>query len=128
MTSLAFMFDCVPEPVCHTNKEVIVELPLDDLFCRRDDEVGPVLRKPVELRVDQGRGLLQDPESPNHVYGHPVVPDREMMKGSLGLGTPVPVGGHVHGTHAIGLFPCFWPHLAPRILAWFPGATQLISA
>ncbi len=43
MTSLAFMLDCVPDPVCQTTREVVEEL-----------EVGNLLRGLLDGLTDRG--------------------------------------------------------------------------
>ena len=41
ITSLTFMLVWVPEPVCHTDeREMLVELAVDDLLRHRDDRLG----------------------------------------------------------------------------------------
>ena len=57
MTSLAFMFVCVPLPVCQTDeREVVVELALDDLVGGLDDERRAFSgAEQAELAVDERR-------------------------------------------------------------------------
>ncbi len=67
MTSLAFMFVCVPLPVCQTNeREVVVELAVDDFVGGADDEVDLLRRQRAQLAVDQRGGLLEDAERADH--------------------------------------------------------------
>ena len=54
MTSLAFILDWVPEPVCQTANEVIVELSSDDLRGRFDDGLAAGIQltlRHVDLRT-----------------------------------------------------------------------------
>ena len=89
MTSLTFMFDWVPDPVCQTNSgNSGVVLAGDDLVRRAVDELGLVLREPAQLGVHPGRGLLHDAVSPVHRLGHPVVADGEVVERALGLRAP----------------------------------------
>ena len=93
---------CLPD----VEGEVLVELPLDHLVCRSDEQIGHVLRQPAVGGVHQCRRLLQDPHRPDHLDGHPIgrrVTDREVVQGTLGLRPPVPGGVDGDLADAVGL-------------------------
>ena len=104
MTSLAFMLDWVPLPVCQTLRgKWSSSLPVGHLPGGGDDQ-GRLLRGHLaQVGVDLGRGLLQDADGPDQGRGHPVVADGEVVEGAGRLGPPVPVGRHLDGPHAVGL-------------------------
>ena len=61
ITSLAFMFDCVPEPVCQTTSgKCVVELAVDHLLGGRDDGLADLRVEPPERHVGLGGGALDD--------------------------------------------------------------------
>ena len=63
ITSLAFMLDWVPEPVCHTDeREMRVELALDDLLGGGDDRLADFGVEPAERHIGLGRRALDDAE------------------------------------------------------------------
>ena len=73
-----------------------------------DDEPGLVLGQEAQLEVHERRGLLEDAERVDQLARHPVVADREVVEGALGLGAPVAVGGDVDGAVTVR----FTPHRA----------------
>jgi hypothetical protein len=97
------MFDCVPDPVCQTNREMIVERACDDLVGGPDDRVRLPFRQPPALGVDQRARLLDDAIGARDLDRHAVAPDREMMQRPLRLRPPVAVRGHRHVAHAVEL-------------------------
>jgi hypothetical protein len=93
MTSLAFMFDCVPLPVCQTTSgKWSSKLTLVDL---------------AQFAEGQGRRFLDEAKSPDDGGREAVAADPEMLDGALSLRAPVPVGGNLDGAHAIAFKPKF---------------------
>ncbi len=92
MTSLAFMFDCVPEPgLPDVEREVLVELPGRDLLGSLDDERADALGQTTGLVVDLGAGLLEQAHGVDDVAGHALgvrVADGEVVQRALRSGHP----------------------------------------
>ena len=106
ITSLTFMFVCVPLPVCHTNSgNSSSSLPARISSAARDDEVGLVVGELAEVAVHERGGLLEDGHAADHRARHAVVADGEVVERALRLGAPVPVVGHLDRAHAVGLGP-----------------------
>ena len=64
ITSLAFMFDWVPEPVCQTDeREVVVELAVDHLLGRGDDGGRDRRIELAEVAVRLGAARLTMPSA-----------------------------------------------------------------
>ena len=74
MTSLVFMFDCVPSCLPPKGK-VIVEMPFQHFLGCSDDEVAHFGVELFEGHVGFGGGLFEDAECSNHAGWHGVVPD-----------------------------------------------------
>ncbi len=85
-------------------REVVVELPVDHLVCRRDDELDLIRRQRLQVAVHERRGLLQDAERADHRPGKMLGADVEVMKRSLRLRAPVAVGGDGDLAHGVGFF------------------------
>ncbi len=104
MTSFAFMFVLVPEPVWNTSiGKVRVVLACGDLGRGRVDGGGHVGLQQIEARVGAGRGLLHEPERADEAAGHREAADREILDGSLGLGAPQGIGRDRQLAHAVAL-------------------------
>ena len=102
MTSFAFMFVCVPLPVCQTNSgKWSSSLPSMTSSAARDDQIDLVLRQRAELAVGQRGGLLEHAERADHRPGKVLPADAEVMQRSLGLGAPVAVRGDRDLAHAV---------------------------
>jgi hypothetical protein len=59
----------------HAQREVVVELAVDDLVGGVDDALDLVPRQLTELAVGQRGGLLEDAERADHRAGEPVLAD-----------------------------------------------------
>ena len=67
ITSLAFMFDWVPEPVCQTDqREMVVELAVDHFLGGRDDGLADLRVELAQRHVGLGRGALDDAQRAHH--------------------------------------------------------------
>ena len=92
MTSLAFMFVCVPLPVCQTlSGKCSSSLRVCHLACRLLDQLGDRRVELPELGVGPRRRLFQYPDRPQQRAWHDVVADREVNQGARRLGSPVAV-------------------------------------
>ena len=85
-------------------RKVVIQFAFDDLITGLGNEIGDVARKLSELRIRQRRGFLQNAERLDHrpTPHEGLAPDVEVVKRPFGLGTPVPVGGHINGAHRVG--------------------------
>ena len=115
ITSLAFMFDCVPEPVCQTTSgKCWSSLPSITSFAALTI-ASPSLRvEPAEAHVGLRRGALDDAERPHDRLGHALAADREVLDRALGLRAPVAVGRNVDRSEGVGLDA----HLGLPVDAW----------
>jgi hypothetical protein len=85
ITSLAFMFDEVPEPVWNvSNGELVVVNAFGHAAGGRDDRVGEVPVQHPKVRVDLGRG--------GHDLGQPVDVARVEALGRRSGSSPPPAG------------------------------------
>ena len=125
MTSLAFMFDCVPEPVCQTTsgKWSSRSPAITSSAARCTSREISSSSSPSSL-VRPGTGPLHQPErlDDGTTPDEAVAPDREVPDAALGLGAPVAVGGDVDATHGVGLGAGLGGHAATvsavRSAAW----------
>ena len=93
-------------------REVVVELAGDDLVTGLRDEVRDVGGQLAQLRVGQGRGLLQDAEGAHHraTPHEGVASNVEVVQRTLGLSAPVAVRGDLNGAHRVGFGTGFLCH------------------
>ena len=104
MTSLAFMFDCVPLPVCQTTSgKCASSLPSMTSSAARDDEARLRRVELAEVLVGEGGGLLHDAEGADDGSAEALPADLEVLQGPLRLRAPVPVGRDLDLPHAVGL-------------------------
>ncbi len=104
ITSLAFMLDCVPEPVCHTaSGKWASSFAVDDLLRRRDDGLADLFIEQAHCHVGLGRGALDDAQRAHDRQRLLLPPDLEIAKAALGLRAPVAVGGNLDGSERVGL-------------------------
>ena len=104
ITSFAFMFVCVPLPVCQTNSgKWSSSLPSITSSAARTMRStigwGSVPSSPLVKR----RGLLEDAERADQRPRKVLAADAEVMERPLGLRAPVAVGGDGNLAHAVGL-------------------------
>ncbi len=89
----------------HEQREVIVELALDDLVRRLADEPDRLGRKHLQIPVGERGRLLEQAQGADHRAWKVVVTDAEVVQRTLGLRPPVAVGWDLDGSHAVGLGP-----------------------
>ena len=98
ITSLAFMLDWVPEPVCHTDqRELVVELAGDDFLRRGNDGVGERRVEQAQRAVGFGRGFFDDAERADQRQRHAFAADLEIAKAALRLRAPIMIHGDFDG-------------------------------
>ena len=104
ITSLAFMLDWVPEPVCQTTSgKWSSSLPSTTSAAAADDRRAERRVEVAELDVHVGRGLLDRCPSARHDRHRLALPaDREVLDRALGLRAPVAVGGNLQRAEAVG--------------------------
>ena len=103
ITSLAFMLDWVPDPVCQTTSgKVVVELAVDDLLRGLDDGVGQPHVQLAAFLVGLGAGALDHAERADDGQGLFLPADGEVQDRPLRLRAPVLVGWHLEGAEAVG--------------------------
>jgi len=85
-------------------REVLVELALDDLVGGLHDQVGDIRRQLAQIRVGLSSSLLEYAESLDHrpAPDESRASDVEVLQAPLGLSAPVPVSGHFNCAHGIG--------------------------
>ena len=106
MTSLAFMFVCVPLPVCQMRSgKWSSRAPLDTSAAACSIRPARRVVELAQVAVDRGRGSLQDPEAPDERLGHRLGADVEVVQRALGLRPPVAVGGDLDLPHAVAFDP-----------------------
>ena len=86
-------------------REVFVELALDDFVGRLDDGLRLLGGQRAPVTVHDRRGLLEDPERADQLPREtlPLAADREVVERALGLGSPVPVRRDFDLPHRVGL-------------------------
>jgi hypothetical protein len=84
-------------------RELLVEGPVGYLGRGLGDPFGRARIELAEIRVDEGRGPLQDAEGPDDRAGHRLVADVEVVQRTGCLGAPVHLGRDLDLTHAVGL-------------------------
>src|SRR5687768_15912370 len=91
----------------HDQGELVVELALDHLVGGLHYEVDLLSRELAQLAVRLSGCLLQKPECPDDppLPHEAATTDREVLYGALGLGSPQPVGGHLHGPETVLVHP-----------------------
>ena len=113
MTSLAFMLDWVPEPVCQTRSgKWSSSFPSMTSWARGDQ----VTDRDVQLAkgdVRARRGLLQNAKGADHATGHGVLTDVEINQRAGGLAAVVPVRWNLEFAHGVG----FDAHVAHASMA-----------
>ncbi len=88
ITSLAFMFDCVPEPVCQTTRGNSSSCsPATTVAAAAGDRVGERRFEDAEILVHQGRGLLHEAERVDERRRHVLGADLEVLDRALRLRT-----------------------------------------
>ncbi len=104
MTSLTFMLDWVPEPVCQIrNGNSSARVPSITSHGRALDEPRLVGVEFAEFVVHQRRGQLQDAKGLDQSHRHGLVADREVVQAALGLRPPVVLRGDLDLSHRVGL-------------------------
>ena len=87
----------------HDEWKVVVEFPFDD-FPRGDAyRLGAPGVQLAEALVDGRGGVLDDGERAEHLHGHLLAADLEVLERALRLRAPVPVGGDADHSHRVAL-------------------------
>ena len=86
----------------HHQREMIVELALDDLARGADDGAGTALVEKSEVAVGFGCGELDDAERMDDCDRHAILADAEILPRAFGLRAPIAVGGDLDRSEAIG--------------------------
>ena len=114
ITSLAFMFDCVPEPVCQTTSgKCCVELALDH-FLRPPATIAlPIFgsSRPRSMFTSAAARLTM-PSARTIGCGMRLAADLEIARTSAGSARPIAVGRHLDRAERVGLPPAssWWPN------------------
>ena len=83
-------------------RKMFVEFARDNLVRRRGDELGLLRRQFLQIAINFGRRLLQQPERAHHRPRHPIESDREMQQRPLRLRPPVAIVRDLDRSHAVG--------------------------
>ena len=106
ITSLAFMFELVPDPVWNTSTGKCSSCVAGgDLVGRRGDRLGDLRFEHADAPVHPRRGRLDQPERADLGALQAAAGDREVLHGALGLRPPQGVGGHPDLAHGVVLDP-----------------------
>ena len=93
-------------------REVGVELALDDFLRRLDDGLAKLRVEPAKLHVDLGRGALDDAQRPHDRCRLLLPADLEIAERALRLRAPVSVAGNLDRAERVGLGPeCLLGHV-----------------
>ena len=104
MTSLTFMFDWVPEPVCQTRSgNSAARVPSITSSAARTTRSRLSAGRSPRSAFTSAAALLEDPEGADDRDRHRVAADREVVEGALGLRAPVVVGRDLDRAHRVGL-------------------------
>ena len=82
-------------------RELVLVLAVQDFVADTDNQVFLGIAKPARLVVDQSGRLFDDRVGGDHLAGHEVVADTEMLEGPLRLSPPKLVGRDVDRTEAV---------------------------
>ena len=105
ITSLAFMFDCVPLPVCKTTSgkwssslPAITSSAAGTISCTFSAGSWP------SSPLASAAAFLRIPRAADHrpAPAKALDADLEVVPRPLGLGAPIAVGGNLHAPHAVG--------------------------
>ena len=116
-----FMFDWVPEPVCHTTSG-------NSPSCcpATTSSAAPAMasarrgsRSP-RSRFTSADGLLDEGEGVHERQRHALVADAEVLDRALGLRAPESVGGHGDRAERVGLGASLSRHLASPVALRIP--------
>ena len=88
-------------------REMVVELAVDDFLRRLDDRLAELRVEPAELHVGFGRGALDDAERAHDRQRLLFPADLEIAERALRLRAPVAVGRDLDRAERIGLGPGF---------------------
>ncbi len=117
ITSLTFMFVCVPEPVCQTQSgkwssslPAMISSAAWTISAACSSDIFP------RSRFTSAAAFFSTAIDADHRVGHPVVGDREVVQRALGLRAPVAVGADLDRAHAVALG-------AGCLLGHFPSST-----
>jgi hypothetical protein len=102
ITSLAFMFDWVPEPVCQTTSGKLSSSLPSITSCAASMIASPSFASSLPLALLASRRPLDDAERADDGDGLLFPADGEVHDRALGLRAPVLVGGHLEGAEAVG--------------------------
>ena len=98
----------------HAQREMVVELPVDDLLGRSGNQVTDRGVQLAKGDVRARRGLLEDAKGADDATGHGVLTDVEVDQRAGGLAAVVPVRRNLEFAHGVG----FDAHVAHASLAW----------
>ena len=84
-------------------RKMFVEFARDNLVRRRGDQLGLLRRQFLQIAINFGRRLLQQPERAYHRPRHPIESDREMQQRPLRLRPPVAIVRDLDRSHAVSL-------------------------
>jgi hypothetical protein len=103
ITSLTFMLDCVPEPVCQTTSgKWSLSLPAMTSSAAFTIRSRVAFVHQAELEIGQRRRLLEDAEGPDDLDRHLLAADVEIGERAGRLGAVILVGRHIDGAHGVG--------------------------
>ena len=96
----------------HAKGKVVVEVTVDDVLRRCDDEVAHLGVELLEGHVGLSGGLLENAKSSNHAQRHGIVANVKVQQRTSGLAPVVAVGRDLEFAHRVGLntnfaFRCF---------------------
>ena len=84
-------------------RELVVELALRHVGCRRRDRFGEGGREKPEVLVHEGCGLLDERKRLDERNRHALAADAEILQGALGLRAPKALRGNLDWAEGVGL-------------------------
>ena len=86
-------------------REVVVELAVKHLVGGGNDRLSQTLLQRAEFHVCPRRRHLLNAKRPDQRFWHLFAADPEVLKRSLRLGPPIPVGGNAEFAHGVAFDP-----------------------
>src|SRR5687767_1699085 len=88
-------------------RKVSVEIAFDDFVAGLDDEAGFIRRQLSEFLVYLRGSFFENAKRANHLAGHAIAANVEVVERAFGLRSPVTVGRYLDGSHRVGFDSSF---------------------